>query len=193
MCEGSSELNSFDAAHWLSRAKGLRPGKATGYDGISNEELRALPAPAVEDLASIFKQCSVWGWPSHVGSATVSSLAKNDCPQGLHHSRPITILATSYRLWAGVAARGILCNWSTWFPDHIFGCLPGRSSRDLSLSLECLIERARLEQSPLLGFSIDIVKAFSTTSLDFLCGLCWCICKCPLTLWRHGLHSWIVS
>ena len=91
----------------------------------------------------------------------MSSLAKNDCPQGLHHSRPITILATSYRLWAGVAARGILCNWSTWFPDHIFGCLPGRSSRDLSLSLECLIERARLEQSPLLGFSIDIVKAFN--------------------------------
>ena len=155
------DFDSFDPTVWADRAKHLKAGKATGYDGISNEELKRLPFEATSDLADIFRQCSSFGWPRHLASATVSSLAKNDCPQGLHHSRPITILATSYRLWASVAARGILRAWNQWFPAEILGCLPGRSSRDLSLSLECLIEQARLANEPLLGFSIDLVKAFN--------------------------------
>ncbi|CAE7774452.1 unnamed protein product, partial [Symbiodinium sp. CCMP2456] len=154
-------FDSFAPTAWLDRAKHLKSGKATGYDGISNAELKALPFQALSDLSEVFRQCSRFGWPTHIASATVSSLAKNDCPQGLHHSRPITILATSYRLWASVAAKGILRAWNQWFPKEILGCLPGRSSRDLSLSLECLIEQARLAKEPLLGFSIDLVKAFN--------------------------------
>ncbi|CAE6953142.1 FHL2 [Symbiodinium sp. KB8] len=152
----------YDEQSWLRQVRRLKPGKATGYDGFSNAELRMLPETALLDLMGLFKLCGTIGWPSHLGSATVTCLAKTEVPQGMQHARPITILASAYRPWASHAARGILQSWGQWFPQHIFGCLPQRSVRDLSLQLECLIiERSIQTGEPLGGFSIDLVQAFN--------------------------------
>ena len=154
-------VDLFTDKAWLQQVRLLKRRKATGYDGISNDELRSLPAAALLDLRDILLKTGECGWPTHAGSATVSCLAKVDCPQGMQHARPITILANTYRLWASTAARGILKHWGTWFPAEIFGCLPGRSSRDLSVHLELRVEQALLEGRDLAGFSIDLVKAFN--------------------------------
>ena len=155
------KVELFTDEAWLRQVRLLKRRKATGYDGVSNEELRSLPEAALLDLRDILLKTGECGWPTHAGSATVSCLAKVDSPQGMQHARPFTILANTYRLWASTAARGILRHWGTWFPAEIFGCLPGRSSRDLSVHLELRVEQALMEGRDLAGFSIDLVKAFN--------------------------------
>ena len=177
------ELN--DLQFWRKHLRSLKIKSSTGYCGFSNAELRWLPDGPLEDLVSLFRLCGLHGWPSHFGRATVAILAKVPVPLGMQHGRPITVFANLYRMWASGVARAILAQWAGWLPSGVKGSIPGRSVRDLSLSLECRIEHSLRDHRPFGGFSIDIVRCFNQLPripLRFLLG--------HLGVPSEVLHAW---
>ena len=177
------ELN--DLQFWRKHLRSLKTKSSTGYCGFSNAELRWLPDGPLEDLVSLFRLCGLHGWPSHFGRATVAILAKVPVPLGMQHGRPITVFANLYRMWASGVARAILSQWAGWLPSGVKGSIPGRSVRDLSLSLECRIEQSLRDHRPFGGFPIDIVRCFNQLPripLRFLLG--------HLGVPSEVLHAW---
>ena len=182
---GTLQLDFTGLDFWRDHLRSLKPNSATGYCGFSNRELKWLPDQPLADLIELFRLCTIHGWPRHLASATVSVLAKIQVPLGMQHGRPITVFANLYRLWASGVAKTILKQWSTWLPPGVKGSIPGRSVRDLSLSLECRIEQSLLANLPFAGFSIDIVKCFNQLArvpLRFLLG--------HLQVPEPILHAW---
>ncbi|CAE7364605.1 ngoBIM, partial [Symbiodinium sp. CCMP2592] len=155
------ELALEDLSFWRQHLRRLKPHSATGYCGFSNQELKWLPDAPLQDLASIFQLCAKYGWPRHLARATVSTLAKIPLPMGMKHGRPITIFANLWRLWASGVATAVLRQWATWLPSGVMGSIPGRSVRDLSLSLELQVEQSLLSGDAFAGFSIDVIKCFN--------------------------------
>ena len=146
---------------WTDQLRRMNPRSATGYCGFSVAELKWLPPAPLQDLVSIFRLCMRFGWPNHMGRATVTSLAKVALPTGMDQSRPITVFATLYRFWSSTMCTALLRQWARWLPEGVMGCVPGRSVRDLSLQIELQVERSHLLKSPFGGFSIDIIKCFN--------------------------------
>ena len=182
---GALQLDFTSLDFWRDHLRNLKPNSATGYCGFSNRELKWLPDQPLADLIDLFRLCTIHGWPRHLASATVSVLAKIPVPLGMQHGRPITVFANLYRLWASGVAKAILRQWSTWLPPGVKGSIPGRSVRDLSLSIECRIEQSFLDNLPFAGFSIDIVKCFNQLArlpLRFLLG--------HLQVPEPILHAW---
>ena len=174
-----------DPTFWRSHLRHLKSKTSTGYCGFSNAELKWLPDAPLADLVRLFSLCGEFGWPRHLGRASVATIAKVMCPMGMHHGRPINVFANLYRLWASGVAKAILQHWASWLPEGVKGSIPGRSVRDLSLSLECRIERSLVERLPLAGFSIDIIKCFNQVPrlpLRFLLG--------HLQVPEPVLHAW---
>ena len=174
-----------DPAFWRSHLRHLKSKTSTGYCGFSNAELKWLPDAPLADLVRLFSLCGRFGWPKHLGRASVATIAKIMCPLGMHHGRPINVFANLYRMWASGVAKAILQHWASWLPAGVKGSIPGRSVRDLSLSLECRIERSLVERLPLAGFSIDIIKCFNQVPrlpMRFLLG--------HLQIPEPVLHAW---
>ena len=155
------ELPLDDLHFWKQQLRRLKPRSATGYCGFSNQELKWLPDAPLQDLVRLFSLCARFGWPRHLARATVSTLAKIALPQGMQHGRPITVFANLWRLWASGVATAVLRQWATWLPPGVMGSVPGRSVRDLSLSLEVQVEQALLRGEDYAGFSIDVIKCFN--------------------------------
>ena len=155
------DLPHADVRNWRASLQKMRPNKATGYCGFSVRELKDLSDEALTDLSAIFQRATTLGFPKHLAQARAAILAKRVQPATMGHGRPIVIFSTLYRLWASVAAQSILRHWAAWMPWGVRGSLPNRDARDISYTLECLIEKALAEKTPLAGFSIDIVKCFN--------------------------------
>ena len=155
------DLDFEDMQLWRASLKQLRVRSATGYCGFSNAELRWLPDSPFRHLLHLYRLCMRWGFPSHMGRATVSVLAKVEVPQGMHHGRPITVFCNLYRYWASTCAKMVLRQWAQWLPNSVAGSVPGRSARDVSLCIENHVEQALLSKKPLAGFSLDIIKCFN--------------------------------
>ena len=103
-------LPSFDpmvtAKELIDTVATIPVGKARGLDNWSNGELRMLSDTEFQMLADLLNRIVVDSvWPEQMLDAAVSLLAKVQCPQTPKHSRPITVLATLYRLWAKVQSK----------------------------------------------------------------------------------------
>ncbi|CAE7442603.1 unnamed protein product [Symbiodinium sp. CCMP2592] len=75
--------------------------------------------------------------------------------------RPITVFSNIYRLWSSICSRSILRAWAAWLPTAVAGSVPGRSVRDVSLTLQAQVEAAIMDKRPLAGVSVDIIKCFN--------------------------------
>ena len=155
------ELPLLNIEVWKAALGRLKPHRATGYDGFSTSELKEPTGRALEDLIFLFDQVVRYGFPSHLARSRVHVLSKVDCPQSFGDGRPVTIYATIYRLWTSLVARSILSSWSTWMPFEIAGGMPHRCSSDIAFEIQCSIEAALQQGSPLGGFSLDISKCFN--------------------------------
>ena len=178
-----------DIHFWRAHLRGLKSKTSTGYCGFSNDELKWLPDAPLGDLVRLFHLCGVFGWPKHLGRASVATIAKIACPLGMHHGRPINVFANLYRMWASGVAKAILQNWATWLPDGVKGSIPGRSVRDLSLSLECRVEHSLLERSTLAGSRLTSSSA-STKCPGYQSGSCLAIFRSLSQCCTHGSISW---
>ena len=153
-------VRSFAPDLWADAIRRMGKKKATGACGWAPSDLKLLSPAAIRVLNMTFHQAITIGLPDHLMRAKVGVLAKSPDPTSIRESRPITVLATVYRVWSSVFTRQVLHQWRPAFPSTIAGSMPGRACRDLSYLQQHQLELSILSSTPRLGMSLDIVKAF---------------------------------
>ena len=153
------QLNMCDISLWHASIRKLKPRSARGIDGISAPELALLPASLIQMLADTMSNYHS-GFPSWFMTGIVCPLPKAALPK-VSQTRPITILAQLYRLWASVAASVILPVFASWMPVSVTGMLPTRGASDSAYRQQWMIEKARINDSHLSGLVLDLKKCFN--------------------------------
>ena len=156
------EIDRTSLEIWTTTIQKLKSHRAAGPCGWRPEELKLIPHSAVQDLILIFEQVWQEGFPHNMMQARVTLLAKNSEPRHCGDTRPITIMSTLCRLASKIIADQVLKIWSIRLPPTISGGLPRRGCRDLTLIQQILVERAHQHHQTLLGFVLDLEKAFNT-------------------------------
>ena len=135
---------------------------ATGLDGVSRLDLLALGDADLQLLLHTLSCAGQTGaWPQQVLNGYVRSLAKTEDPLEVGHYRPITVFSQWYRAWSSISARHWLAQLSQvvdpFLCGNVVGCRAGMVWRHV---LE-QVEAAHRDQTPICGYSADIVKAFN--------------------------------
>lgn len=166
---------------WHRALRALPTHAAKGCDGFSKDDLLLLPDSTWELLANMLNACH--NWPQVLLCCKTFLLPKCNEPSGPDQTRPITVAAIVYRLWASLHAKVILLKWSHSMPPTIAGGLPGKGTADLLMHLYHDLEMAYAENHVVSGCVLDLIKAFN------------CIAR-PLALFalkKLGTPQWIVQ
>ena len=151
----------MSADAWYATVCRLKPGKAVGRDGFHHEDLLSLPKRAYEIWSQIIQHFSDEGFSMQLMRAKVVLLSKVSDPQHIKDGRPITVLGSLVRLVTSHFARQIMHHWSYFMPCGLSGGLPGRGVNDIVWSQQFELEKAKLESSPMSGYTLDLSKAFN--------------------------------
>lgn len=140
-----------------------------------------LPDHVWQMLADLMANCR--DWPQVLLCCKTFMLPKCNEPAGPEQTRPITVAAIVYRLWASLHAKCVLSRWACQMPDTISGGLPGKGTADLLLHVYQELEHAYANRQAISGCVLDLIKAFN------------CISR-PLALFalqRLGVPVWLVQ
>ncbi len=139
-----------------------KPRSATGLDGVSLSDLKAMPFEVIEAHCQIFHTAETHGvWPKQALVGKVASLAKSEAPSSINGFRPITILPHCYRLWSGVRSKALLSFMSSRCPSFLFGNKPHCQASMVWTHLAWAVEEAFSCEVALGGIVADIEKAFN--------------------------------
>ena len=152
------ELTSLSV--WKDGIRRLKNDSARGVCGWSAAELKLLPDLAIVHLSQILNSFTA-GWPSWLLVARVVLLAKDAVVLTAAAVRPITIYSVLWRLWAGILARQPLQAWARAGIPGVHGALPGWSVSDACMRIQLAIESAHESNTPIAGFTLDLIKAFN--------------------------------
>jgi ribonuclease HI len=145
--------------HCLSHKK---TATASGLDGVSLTDLRAMPPAALSNFVDIFAHAEETGlWPSQIVSGRVACIAKIPEPQKALDFRPVTVLGLLYRCWGTFNARHIIQRLDAHLPTGLFGSRPQRFAGQVWSQLLWSIEQAYEHGIQLSGIIADIQKAFN--------------------------------
>lgn len=127
--------------------------------------MKTLPDSAFRSLAQIFARSPSCAFGTTLSQVITLPLAKTEDPSSPSQTRPITLVAILYRLWAKTTTMQILKQWKDLIPDYIIGFLPGRSPEIEMIKQQFLFE---LEHSshdsdrPIWqGLTLDLIKCFN--------------------------------
>ena len=155
-------FDASDPSLWRAALRRLKVGRSPGCCGFTPQELKGMPDNVLLGMTALFASVQRLGFPKSLLKAWVASVPKAACPNSVAQLRPITVLATLYRVWSSALARALLQQWSVWLPSGIRGSLPHRGPRrDISLAVELQVERAIRAKQGIAGFSVDIIKYFN--------------------------------
>ena len=185
--EPEIQVDMLDIDQWMLAIRQLKPGSARGIDSISSQELKLLPRSLISVLAKLLHD-SPGGFPRDFMVGLTCPLAKTASLPTNADTRPITVLAQLYRLWSSVACRQIATWFSLRLPKEITGLLPHRGSSDTAFQTQFDIERARHQQRPKSGLTLDLKKCFNNLKWSFVYALLWLL-GVPVVV----LHQWILS
>eukprot|EP00438_Fugacium_kawagutii_P000897 Skav225783 [mRNA] locus=scaffold2147:12137:16420:- [translate_table: standard] len=157
--EASVDLQSIE--QWELAVASLKDNKSPGRDAWRNQELKMLRREAIGHLKDIILKILPWGFHHDMMVAKTSLLAKIPQPRSMDHGRPITILATLYRLVSRVIYQQIIRCWAAMFPAAVSGGLPHRGVRDISIAQATEIEHSLLHGHEICGATMDLTKAFN--------------------------------
>ena len=146
--------------------RNTKKASAIASDGWSVAELQRVGNEGFNQLAVILNlitqaECP---WPGCMKLARVVLLAKTNSAETISQTRPITILALTYRLLMRVISRRPLLTWSNWLPPGVTGGggVPGRAGWHVWYVLQHHIEMAISQSSRVAGSVTDLVKFFNT-------------------------------
>eukprot|EP00438_Fugacium_kawagutii_P001526 Skav207804 [mRNA] locus=scaffold381:63692:67435:+ [translate_table: standard] len=145
---------------WRSAINDMKTHAATSFDAISAAELRMVP----DTLLQLLIDCLLSyrsGFPKWFLRSRVCPLNKTDATPFPHETRPITIMATLYRLYAAVTCRQILVAWNKFFPDEVTGMMPTRGADTAAFHQQQLLETSHFLKTPLSGVTLDLRKCFN--------------------------------
>jgi hypothetical protein len=136
---------------------------SAGLDGVTLEDLKAPPGPALHNFLAMYRQAECTGeWPSQVVAGRVTCLPKKPDPGDAMDFRPITVLGLLYRCWGTFQARhAIRTLIDSSLPPGLFGSRPNCYAGQVWSHLLWSIEFAFEHQLPMCGIVADVQKAFN--------------------------------
>ena len=150
---------------WKQAAQSMKSKSARAVDGFLVDELKTLPDSAFAALAQIFVRSPAQSFGKNLAQVITLPLAKVEEPSQPSQTRPITLVAILYRLWAKTTTMQILQQWKDLIPDYIIGFLPGRSPEIEMIKQQFLFEQTHAEQQRLgvvwQGLTLDLIKCFN--------------------------------
>lgn len=154
-----------DPKLWKHAASLMKSRSARGVDGFLVDELKSLPDSAFASLSQIFARSPSQSFGENLAQVITLPLAKVEEPSQPAQTRPITLVAILYRLWAKTTTMQILQQWKDLIPDYIIGFLPGRSPEIEMIKQQYLFERSHsnLADHGLVwqGLTLDLIKCFN--------------------------------
>ena len=153
----------LDFSMWRALVQSKPPRSATGLDGVSLGDLKALGVNHGLSILSLYARAEKDGqWPPQILSGSVQSLAKVPTPSSVGDYRPVTVLGLTYRLWSSFHSRRWLKAVSPVLDDHLCGNRPGFRPSDVWRTVLRSVEDAVEADGPACGFVADLVKAYNT-------------------------------
>ena len=160
--QGHFDWPSVDVPILKHLVSSKKPTTASGPDGVSIADLKAVPDAMLANFCEMYKQAEHTGeWPVQVVSGKVSSLAKNPAPKSALDFRPVTVLGLLYRCWSSHHAFHALRKLDGLLPPGLAGSRPNRFAGQIWASLLWDIEQAYSQETDLAGVIADIQKAFN--------------------------------
>ena len=157
----SSPVLSVGQLRALIKTKGRR--SASGLDGVSVADLRALDTNQALGLLSLFTRAECDGtWPQQCLAGSVQSLAKVPNPQSPGDFRPVTVLSLVYRLWSSLHSRHWLKVLAPSLDADLCGNRPGHAPADIWKVVLHEVADAHSSDTLTCGFVVDLVKAYNT-------------------------------
>ena len=154
-----------DIQIWKKAAQSMKSRSARGVDGFLVDELKTLPDSAFAALSQIFVRSPSQSFGQNLAQVITLPLSKVEEPSQPSQTRPITLIAVLYRLWAKTTTMQILHQWKDNIPDYIIGFLPGRSPEIEMIKQQYLFEQAHSKQQNVgviwEGLTLDLVKCFN--------------------------------
>eukprot|EP00438_Fugacium_kawagutii_P005146 Skav207840 [mRNA] locus=scaffold3025:85744:89028:+ [translate_table: standard] len=145
---------------WLEAIHQIKTRSAPGIDGITFKELRAIPSICISWLIDIITRSGPF--PDWMMLARTVPLAKKEGDLRVSDSRPITILASIYRVWSKVTCHALVSHISAFLPRHITGLLPKRGAFQAIYKQQWALEHAKQRGISLQGITLDLTKCFNT-------------------------------
>lgn len=131
-----------------------------GLDGVSLQDLKALPMPALQNFCDMFQWAEDTGqWPSQVIAGKVTSLAKVEQPRGPMDFRPITVFGLLYCCWGSFHSKRILQTLDPVLPVGLFGSRPRCFAGQVWSQVLWSIEHSQMNGVQLCGILADLQKA----------------------------------
>ena len=143
--------------------RSLKTHKAPGPDGITAEELKALPGTAIQRMMTIFNR--IWAreeFPHEWGLRTIVTIPKPGNPRLVSNTRGLSLISVPGKLFAKILLRRILFGIEELIDEGQAGFRAGRSCADNIFLLRQLIHHHVIHQEPLILTFVDFCKAFDT-------------------------------
>lgn len=167
--------------HYQKRAQSMKSTAARGCDGFCIGEIKLFSLQMWQHLSSLLNSFVMW--PQVLTYCKTIMLPKKDVEGGPEATRPITIAAIIYRIWATVHAKAILIHWSYKLPRQVSGGIPQRGTLDLILECAIEVELSQFHSEPLSGFVLDLEKAFNALPR----------CCIYAALSQLGVPNWLIA
>ena len=146
----------------------MNSGTSIGPDGWRAAELKQMPDLWLQRLCDLFDVVEQLGrWPQSLAQGLIAPIPKADgfSPKD---TRPITVMSTVYRLWAGARSRQLLEWQETWATENLHSYRPERGCDGAWWTQALRIEEAVLTGESLAGICLDFVKAFDRLPFHML-------------------------
>ena len=98
-------------------------------------------------------------WPDRLAEGFISLVPKGEGAEALQ-LRPLSVLPTIYRLWAGLRLGDAMKWQEKWIHKEAYGFRTGRSATDAAALLQTLLELARITGLRVTGYGLDYKKCF---------------------------------
>ena len=153
---------------WCSALRRFKPRAARGADGFAKLDLLNMSDVHARQLLQFFNdiEIGVREWPQQWLLGLVCCLKKPNQHHDVRGFRPICLLSCAYRAWSGLRARQVLRWLVHQMPPSALGFMPQREASQFWYLLEAQVELACQQDTPYLGFSTDVIKAFNVLPRD---------------------------
>ena len=143
--------------HIIARSS---PRKATGLDGISVADFKALPHSALHTVTGIFHDILTTAtFPEPWLNIKVTLIPKKGGELALKDLRPLSIAPVAYRIWAKTLLT--LCSHaSTNIHASSVGGVPKRQAMHAYLRVALSVEKLAAQKKSAVGLAIDTQKFF---------------------------------
>lgn len=148
---------------WKRAIAQTKASSSPGVDGFSFAELKMLPDQILMHLVRIVSNLEFFP-PSMMLARTVPIPKKG--LMTADNSRPITILATLYRVWGKVCANRCLAHLGQHVSSAVTGMLPKRGAHDASYWMQMYLETQKFLGRHCTGLTLDLRKCFNLLCRD---------------------------